>query len=169
MAHFQPRGWETTMNHLTSAAIRSGIATLAVCILFIAAHFTLLSNPNDAHRLEAALRAAGHPTTLISAAIGWMAFSGWLWMENREPPPVPPSRIVRIGSAVLTTLLVSAGIVVLLECVQAISNGFSIIYSWGIPWRYWLRLFEAALFAVVLVRISLPLLPRFARMPPHNP
>lgn len=154
------------MGPIASAAARSGIATVAVIVLMSAANFAL-ANPGDAHRLEAALRALVHPTTLICAAIGWPAFAGWLWLENRRPPPAPKGRIAGAAMAALMTLLTAAGIVLLLEGVQ-MARGPWFLYAGGFPWRYLLRVFEAALVAVVIVRMALPLVPRFDRMPRNS-
>jgi len=149
------------MTQIASAATRSAIATLAGFVLFMAASFVLYPASYD-HKVDAVLRALPSAVVLTITAIVWLALSTWLWLEPRLPVR-QPSRTARITWAALATLLAAAGIVVLNAIV---SQAFGKLW-FGFSWRYELRIFEAALFAVTMVRIALPLVPRFARMLPH--
>ena len=155
------------MTLTASAAVRSAIMMIAVYVLFVAASVVIMDAPAE-YRLRALQRSFTEIPPLATVVAGWLCLVGWARLAPRMPQLTRRGQLARVSWAVVTTLLAAAGFVALFEIVLAISNGFSIIYSWGIPWRYWLRLFEAALFAVALVRISLPLLPRFDRMPSHT-
>ena len=155
------------MGAIASAATQSAIATIAVVGLMRVAFFAS-SNPGDVHRLESVLRGTTDPVTLVSAALGWIAFSAWLWFKNQRPPTVWRSQSARVGWAVLETLLVSVAIVALIECVQFLRVGLSLSHFWWFSLSYLLRQFEAVLFAVVVVRVAFVLFPHFASSPPRN-
>jgi hypothetical protein len=153
------------MGSTASKTLRSAIVVAAVFVLFVAANVVLLDAPMEL-RMRALRRSFLDMPMLIAVAIGWLAYVSWLLLDARRPTQPSRNRVAGIGLTIITTLLISAGIVVLYEGVLRLF--FGNIYFYSLPWRYWFRLFEAALFAVALVRISLPLLPRFDRMPPHT-
>lgn len=152
------------MGPIASAAVRSGVMTIAVFLLFVAASIVMMEAPSE-YRLRALQRSFTDIPILTTIGIGWLALFGWLRFDAGRQTPPHRSLLVRIGWAIVTTLLISAGIVALYECLNAVFRGG--FWYFGAPWRYWLRLFEAAVFAVAVARIALPLLPRIDKMSPR--
>lgn len=148
------------MGPIAAATTRSAITSIAAFAVFIAASLVLMSAPID-YKLHALRRSLTDAPMLLTLGAGWLAFMAWLWLEGRKPPP-SRNRFVRIGWAAATAILIAAGLVALNQVLYAASGGVFFF------WSYWLRLFAAALFAVAVVRIALPLLPRFDRMTPRS-
>jgi hypothetical protein len=151
------------MPPIASAALRSAIMAIAVYLLFVGASVVIMDAPIE-YRLRAVQRSFTDIPSLTAAVIGWLGLTAFHFLPASGPSG---NQLIRIAQAVFATLAVSAAIVGLYQGVWAAFHGGFV--PWQISPRYQLRLFEAAIFAVTVVRISLPILPRFARMPPRNP
>jgi len=168
---------------VASAAARSAIIAVAVWALFIAANLALHPTPWEYKPRDLpyiAMRTVLSPALLAATLAGWLML--WRWLVTTEGTTGErgnwPDRAMR---EVVVTLLLAAAILLLALAAMAVPHGWPfriptfdmsadnpIRFIWIFPERYLARLFMSAVFAVAVVRIMLPLIPRFDRMTPRN-
>jgi hypothetical protein len=147
------------MTPIESAALRSGLVTAAAYILFVFAGYALYPAADDEK-----LHAFTDPASLATLGVCWAGLFAFQNRTRKNPPPRTPA--ARIGWSVFTVLLISAAMVALYAgMTAAFFGGF-----WPPPilLQDQIRMFEAAIFAVAVTRIALPLFSRFDRMSPRN-
>lgn len=147
------------MTPIESAALRSGIVAAAAFALFMLVSYLLY--PGDAQDRLHAFAAAIDPAflaTLALVAVGIFA------LQIRGGTRLSAAgRTTRFVRAAIEVALISLAIIVVHECVSAGFSGGFVQFS---P-RYQARLLEAIVFTAAVIRLALPLLPRFDRMPPR--
>jgi hypothetical protein len=151
------------MTPIESAAVRTSIATLAAFALFILVSYLIY--PGDAQEKLRVFSAIADPAVL--ATLGPAAIGVFALQIRGGTRSTPANLAVRFARAAIEVLLISLTIVAIHECLSAgLRGGF---VPWQFSPRYQLRMLEAMIFTVTVIRLALPLLPRFDRMSSHRP
>lgn len=153
------------MSRVSSVAARSGILVLTAFVLMSAIWCALMPGAPLQHRIDAFFIMLAKPAWWAMPLLGWMGLFAWMRFGPRTPASqsLPMQMVWWIGATL-------AAAIAMVALTRGVSEVNSLLHGMSFPstWRSMLRLFEAALLAVIVVRFALPLIPRFDRMPPRN-
>lgn len=156
------------MDPVASVAARSGILALGAFVIMSAAWCALMPGAPLQHRIDAFGIMLAQPAWWVMMMLGCLGLFTWthlmpkaLARQQQSPPRA------QISGWIASTLAATIAMVAL---TQGVSEVNSMLHGMRFPstGRSLQRLFEAALLAVIVVRIVLPLVPLFDRIPPRS-
>lgn len=154
------------MSRVSYVAARSGILVLAAFAIMSAVWCAMMPGAPLQHRVDAFFMMFAKPAWWAMPLLGWLGLFAWMHFAAKVPVE-RQSRWMQIAWLVASTIAIALAMVAI---IQGVSEANSALHGMRFPstGRSVQRLFEASLIAVIVVRIALPLIPHFDRMPPRN-
>lgn len=155
------------MGPFASSAARSGILALSAFVIMSAIWCALMPGAPLQHKIDAFRIMLAKPVWWAMPLFGWLGVLAWMNFTARLPATKPPSPSMQVAWWSASALAAAIAMALLAQGISEVNSLIS-----GIPfpstWGSSVRLFESALFAVIIVGIALPLIPHFDRMPPRK-
>jgi hypothetical protein len=149
---------------MTSAAARSGVLALAAFVIMGATWYGLMPGAPLQHRIDGFGFMFTKPAWWATALLGWLGLFAWMWFAAKAPVKQRSPPWSQMGWWIVSAVAAAIAMAALTQSVNEVSSR---LHGMRFPttWRSVQRLLEAALLAVVIVRLARPLSPRFDKPP----
>ena len=155
------------MRAYTLTAARSGLVAISAAVIMSAAWCALIRGAPPQWKIDAFFTMPTKPLWWVMVLAGWLGVFVWTCATSGTQAVRRHAPWRRIVVWVGSTLAIAFAMAALAEGINqlgAMLDGM----RYGLDWRLFWPLLEAAIIAAVVVRLALPLIPHFDRMAPRS-